>query len=128
MKATATFQHHRWEALPEDGMGGSITRRLVSGQQAMVARIAFKAGDVAPRHSHPNEQITCILSGALSFQLGAAGEQELVLRAGELLVIPPDLPHGAQALEDTQVIDIFAPPRQDWLAGTGAYAREEASA
>jgi quercetin dioxygenase-like cupin family protein len=67
-----------------------------------------------------------VLSGALRFQLGARGEHELVARAGDVLVIPADLPHGAQALEDTQLIDVFAPPREDWLAGTGAYQREEA--
>jgi quercetin dioxygenase-like cupin family protein len=125
MTASATFQHHRWEDLPEEGMGGAITRRFVAGGQAMVAEISLKAGDVAPRHSHPNEQVTCLLSGAMRFQLGAAGEHELVARAGEILVIPADLPHGAEALEDTRVLDIFAPPRQDWLAGVQGYPDEE---
>lgn len=75
------------------------------------------------RHSHENEQITYILEGALKFWLGANGEQEVIVRSGEVLVIPSNLPHRALALEDTLDVDIFNPPRQDWLAGTDAYLR-----
>jgi len=124
MSAPAGFHHHRWEDLSEEAMGGAITRRFVTGRQAMVAQIFFKAGDVAPRHFHPNEQVTCLVSGALRFELGEDGQHELIARAGEVLVIPAGLPHGAQALEDTEVFDVFAPPRQDWLAGGGAIPAE----
>ena len=80
-------------------------------------------GAEVPRHSHENEQITYILEGALLFKLGANGEREVMVRAGEVLVIPSYLPHSALALEDTLDVDVFNPPRQDWLAGTDAYLR-----
>lgn len=99
---------------------GTITRRLVTGEQAMVAEVVLRAGDIAPRHSHSNEQVTCLLSGAMRFRLGADGEHELIARAGGVLVIPPNLPHEAEALEDTRVLDVFAPPRHDWLAQADA--------
>jgi quercetin dioxygenase-like cupin family protein len=124
MTSSASFRHHRWKDVREQVMGGTITRRFVAGEQAMVAQICFKAGDMAPRHSHPNEQITYLVSGALRFQLGEHGEQELVARAGEVLVIPSGLPHAAEALEDTEVVDVFAPPREDWLTGSDAFPPE----
>jgi quercetin dioxygenase-like cupin family protein len=105
-------------------MKGKITRRIVSGDQVMSAEIFLAKGDDVPRHSHPNEQVSHILSGALSFSLGEEGADEVVVvRGGEVLVIPANLPHAAVALEDTLAIDIFAPPRQDWLNGTDAYLR-----
>jgi quercetin dioxygenase-like cupin family protein len=89
----------------------------------MIAHVHFEKGDDVPRHSHENEQITYILEGALLFKLGANGEREVIVRAGEVLVIPSFLPHSAVALEDTLDVDVFNPPRQDWLAGTDAYLR-----
>jgi quercetin dioxygenase-like cupin family protein len=85
--------------------------------------VYLKKGDDVPQHSHDNEQLTYILQGALHFWLGAHGERELTVRAGEVLVIPSNLPHRALALEDTLDVDVFCPPRQDWLAGTDAYLR-----
>ena len=89
----------------------------------MIAHVYLKKGDDVPRHSHENEQITYILDGALEFWFGAADERHFVVRAGEVVVIPSLLPHRALALEDTLDVDIFCPPRQDWLAGTDAYLR-----
>ncbi len=89
----------------------------------MIAHVYFKRGIEVPRHSHENEQITYILEGALQFHLGANGEREVIVRAGEVLVIPSYLPHSAVAIEDTLDVDVFNPPRQDWLAGTDAYLR-----
>jgi quercetin dioxygenase-like cupin family protein len=83
----------------------------------------LKKGVDVPRHSHENEQITYILEGALQFWLGANDERELIVRAGEVLVIPSNVPHRALALEDTLDMDVFNPPRQDWLDGTDAYIR-----
>jgi quercetin dioxygenase-like cupin family protein len=79
---------------------------------------------VVPRHQHANEQITYVLEGALRFRLGPAGDEQVDVRAGEVLTIPPDLPHSAEALEDTLDVDVFDPPRQDWLDGTDAYLRK----
>ena len=115
--------HYRWDDLPAEKLKGGITRKLVTGERMMIAHVYFKKGDDVPQHSHDNEQLTYVLSGALHFWLGAKGEQELVVRAGEVIVIPSNLPHRALALEDTLDVDVFCPPRQDWLSGTDAYLR-----
>jgi quercetin dioxygenase-like cupin family protein len=89
----------------------------------MIAHVYLKKGDEVPQHSHENEQITYVLEGALQFWLGEKGERELTILAGEVLVIPSNLPHRALALEDTLDVDVFNPPRQDWLDGSDAYLR-----
>jgi len=99
-----------------------IHRRVISGEQAMVAHIYLKKGAVVPMHSHHNEQVTYLLEGELKFWIGEE-EAELVLRAGEVLHIPPHVPHAAEALEDCLDVDVFSPPRQDWLDGTDDYLR-----
>jgi quercetin dioxygenase-like cupin family protein len=116
-------KHYRWEELPAEELKDGLTRRLVTSDRMMIAHVYLKKGIEVPRHSHENEQITYILEGALQFHLGAKGERELIVRAGEVLVIPSYLPHSAVALEDTLDVDVFNPPRQDWLAGTDAYLR-----
>ena len=115
--------HYRWSDLPAEPLKGTISRRLVTSERMMIAHVYFKKGDDVPRHSHENEQITYILEGALEFWFGAGDDRRLVVRAGEVVVIPSHLPHRALALEDTLDVDIFCPPRQDWLAGTDAYLR-----
>ena len=89
----------------------------------MLAHVYLKKGCVVPRHSHENEQLTYVLEGALHFWLGEDESEEVVVRAGEVLTIPSNLPHKALALEDTLDVDVFSPPRQDWLSGTDAYLR-----
>lgn len=120
---STTAKHYRWDDLPAEPLKGTITRRMVTGERIMIAHVYFKKGDDVPRHSHENEQITYILSGALHFWFGASGETEKTVRAGEVVVISSNLPHRAVALEDTLDVDVFCPPRQDWLAGTDAYLR-----
>jgi quercetin dioxygenase-like cupin family protein len=115
--------HHRWDQIPAEPLKGTITRRLITGERIMLAHVYLKKGDDVPRHSHENEQVTYILEGALHFWCGANDEQELIVRAGEVLVIPSNVPHRALALEDTLDVDIFSPPRQDWLSGTDIYLR-----
>jgi quercetin dioxygenase-like cupin family protein len=114
---------YRWDDLPAETLKGTITRRLVTTERMMIAHVYFEKGDDVPRHSHENEQITYILSGALQFWLGANDDEEVTVRAGEVLVIPSGLPHRALALEKTLDVDVFCPPRQDWLNGTDAYLR-----
>ena len=122
--AAAQAVHTRWEDVPVEAMNPLLTRAFITGAEAMIARIDLKKGCVVPRHSHPNEQIAYIFEGALVFLLGEQGtEQRVTVRAGEVLVIPPGLPHAAEALEDTVDYDIFAPPRQDWLNKDDAYLR-----
>ena len=115
----------RWSDVPAEPMNPQLTRRFITGEQAMLARIDLKKGVIVPRHSHANEQIAWIMEGALRFTLGEQGkaQQEITVRAGEVLVIPAHLPHAAEALEDTVDFDIFAPPRQDWIDKDDAYLR-----
>jgi unsaturated pyranuronate lyase len=119
----ATAKHYRWKELPAEPMRGTITRRLITSDRMMIAHVYLKKGDEVPQHSHENEQITYILEGVLQFWLGEKGERELTVHAGEVLVIPSYLPHRALALEDTLDVDVFNPPRQDWLDGSDAYLR-----
>jgi quercetin dioxygenase-like cupin family protein len=114
---------HRWDDLPLESLNERLDRRLVTGERIMLAHVYLKEGCVVPMHRHENEQMTYILEGALRFRLGEDGEREVVVRAGEVLHIPSDLPHEAVALEDTLDVDIFSPPRQDWLQGTDHYLR-----
>ena len=114
---------HRWEALPRERLNPLLERRIVTGQRMMITHVYLKKGCVVPAHRHENEQITYVLDGALRFRLGERGEQVVDVRAGEVLCIPPDLPHSAEALEDTLDVDIFDPPRRDWLDGTDKYLR-----
>jgi quercetin dioxygenase-like cupin family protein len=120
----ASVTHHRWADLPAEPLRGGITRRLITGERMMIAHVYLKKGDDVPRHAHENEQITYILQGVLQFWFGAEDERELIVRAGEVLVIPSNVPHRALALEDTLDVDVFNPPRQDWLSGTDAYLRK----
>lgn len=115
--------HYRWDDLAAEPLKGTITRKLIASERMMIAHVHLGRGDEVPRHAHENEQITYILSGALHFWLGEAGEQEVTVRAGEVLVIPSNLPHRAVALEDTLDVDVFNPPREDWLNGSDAYLR-----
>ena len=117
--------HYRWDEMPKDELSDTIARRLITGDQMMLAHVYLKQGAVVPKHSHHNEQITYILEGALRFHLGDDGSQEVIVRAGEVLTIPAWLPHTAEALEDTLDVDVFSPPRQDWLDGSDSYLRQK---
>jgi quercetin dioxygenase-like cupin family protein len=115
--------HYRWDDLDAEPLKGTITRRMITGTSMMIAEVRLGKGEIVPQHAHHNEQITYITAGALHFKLGADGAHEVTVRAGEVLVIPSNMPHSAEALEDTIDIDIFSPPREDWLNGTDAYLR-----
>ncbi|MDP2480516.1 MAG: cupin domain-containing protein [Candidatus Palauibacterales bacterium] len=118
-------RHFRWDDMPREAVTDSISRRLVTGERMMLAHVYLDRGAVVPKHEHDNEQITYILEGALRFWLGEDGREEIVVRAGEVLHIPSHLPHKAEALEDTLDVDVFCPPRQDWLDGTDSYFHEQ---
>jgi quercetin dioxygenase-like cupin family protein len=115
--------HHVWAKIPAEPLKGTITRKLVTGERMMIAHVHLKKGDDVPRHHHENEQLTYILEGALRLWFGPNDEREITVRAGEVVVIPSNVPHRALALEDTLDVDVFDPPRQDWLNGTDAYLR-----
>jgi len=116
--------HYRWDDLPREELNPEIGRRLVTGERLMLAHVYLAKGAVVPQHAHDNEQLTYILEGSLRFFLGEDGDEVVDVAAGEVLHIPSNLPHRAEALEDTLDVDVFAPPRQDWLDGSDAYLRE----
>lgn len=109
-----------WESVPLEVMSDVISRKIISGEKAMVAQVFLKKDAVVPEHHHESEQITYILEGALKFELEG---REVVVRAGEVLHIPSNVPHRAVALEDTLDLDIFSPIRADWLTRDDAYLR-----
>jgi quercetin dioxygenase-like cupin family protein len=115
--------YHRWRDIAAEPLKGGITRKLITGERMMIAHVHLKKGDDVPRHAHENEQLTYILEGSLQLWFGANDERTIVVNAGEVVVIPSNVPHRALALEDTLDVDVFNPPRQDWLTGTDAYLR-----
>lgn len=117
------LQYLRWNEVENEQLNPLLSRQLITGEHLMLARVLLKRGCVVPEHSHENEQLTFILEGALKFWIDG---RELVVRAGEVLCIPPHMPHKAEALEDTVDMDVFYPPRQDWLNKTDAYLRQQA--
>ena len=117
----AQYRHIPWDSVELEHLNPMLRRQFVVGEKLMVARVLMKKGCVVPLHSHHNEQVTYILEGALKFGLNG---EEVVVREGEVLCIPPNVPHQAVALEDTVDLDIFTPPREDWIAKTDAYLRE----
>jgi quercetin dioxygenase-like cupin family protein len=120
---TKDAKQYRWEDLPTEALTPLLGRRVITAERMMIAHVYLKKGCVVPRHSHENEQITYVLEGALHFWLGEDGSDERTVRSGEVLLIPSNLPHKAEALEDTLDVDVFCPPRRDWLDGTDAYLR-----
>ena len=121
MPTDTAVRFFRWEDMPKERVTDMIDRRLITGDRMMLAHVYLKKGSIVPKHSHENEQLTYILEGALRFWIGDDGAQEVVVRAGEVLTIPSNVVHKAEALEDTLDVDIFSPPRQDWLNHTDSY-------
>ena len=116
------LQHLSWDKVEREVLTPLFERQLIVGQDVMLARILLRKGCVVPMHSHENEQVSSILIGALKFLIDG---KEIVLRAGEVLTIPPHMPHEAVALEETLAIDVFHPPRADWINKTDAYLRRK---
>jgi unsaturated pyranuronate lyase len=119
------LKHISWNSVPIEELNPLLGRHFIVGEKVMIARVLLKKGSVVPRHSHHNEQLTYILEGALKFLID---DKEIVVRAGEVLCIPPNMPHEAEALEDTVDLDIFNPPREDWIEKRDEYLRSEAEA
>jgi unsaturated pyranuronate lyase len=111
---------HRWTDIASESITPSVARRYFTGDRVTVARFELTRGGVVPRHSHENEQVSCVLSGALKFDFDG---REVVVRGGEVMQIPGSVPHEVTVLEDTVVIDVFSPVRQDWIDRTDTYFR-----
>ena len=116
---------YRWDDMPKEAVSDVLERRLITGDRMMLAHVYLKKGAIVPRHSHENEQITYILEGGLRFWIGGDEAEVIDVLAGEVLHIPSQVPHKAEALADTLDVDIFSPPRQDWLDKTDDYLRRK---
>jgi quercetin dioxygenase-like cupin family protein len=116
-------RHYRWDDMPKETLNALLGRRMITGERVMLTHVYMEPGVIVPMHSHENEQLTYILEGTLRFWLGDDESEPVDVHAGEVLYIPPNLPHKAEALERTLDVDIFSPPREDWLAGTDDYLR-----
>ena len=110
-----------WNQLPEEQMNPMVSRQVIHTDSLTIARIRIQLGGAVGVHSHVNEQVTTIERGALKFFIDGG---EKIVRAGETLTIPPHVPHGVEALEDTIAVDVFCPRREDWIRGDDAYMRK----
>jgi quercetin dioxygenase-like cupin family protein len=110
--------HHRWADISSEQITDAIERRFITGDSMTVGRFALKRGGAVPPHAHPNEQISIVLSGALRFTIDGV---DTIVRGGEAMQIPGNALHGVEVLEDTIVIDVFSPVRQDWIDKTDTY-------
>jgi quercetin dioxygenase-like cupin family protein len=116
------MSHYDWNQIPEERLNPLVTRRVIHTVAMTVARLRIAKGAVVPAHRHVNEQLAMVEQGALKFDLD--GEQILV-SAGQALAIPSGVPHGVEAMEDSVVMDLFTPRRQDWIDGDDSYLREK---
>ncbi len=121
IRTRAQVKYLRWSEVELENLNPLLQRQLIVGHELMLTRVLLKKGCIVPMHSHVNEQLSYILEGALKFWIDG---REIVLRAGEVLTIPPNMPHKAEALEDTVDLDIFHPPREDWINKTDSYLRK----
>jgi quercetin dioxygenase-like cupin family protein len=120
MNASTQPKYIPWKDVEHEELSPLIGREMVVGDKIMLARVFLKKGAHVPLHQHPNEQVTYILEGALKFSIDG---KEIVVGAGEVLCIPSNMPHEAWAVEDTLDLDIFDPPREDWLTKNDSYLR-----
>ncbi|HZL26371.1 MAG TPA: cupin domain-containing protein [Acidobacteriaceae bacterium] len=121
---TTLAKFHRWSDIPLEELNPLLKRQFVSGEQGTIAHIHLKKGCIVPTHVHHNEQFSAVISGAMRFTLNPGGDAEVFdLGPGDLLIIPGNVPHMAQALEDTLNLDVFTPVREDWESGNDAYLR-----
>jgi quercetin dioxygenase-like cupin family protein len=114
------MEHFAWESVPLEVLSPMLSRKVITGEKAMLAQIFLKQDAVVPEHHHESEQMSYVLEGALKFELEG---REVVVRKGELLCIPSYVPHRVVAVEDSVSLDIFSPIRKDWLAKDDAYLR-----
>jgi len=125
MNQTERVRTFRWDEMEKEHVVEGIDRRIINGDRMMLTHVYLKRGAVVPLHSHENEQITYILEGTQRFWIGDEESEPIDIHAGEVLHIPSNVPHKAEALEDTLDVDVFSPPRQDWLDKTDDYFRRK---
>jgi quercetin dioxygenase-like cupin family protein len=123
MPSKKEVSFYRWDSMKKERVSDMLERRLITGDRMMLAHVYLKKGCIVPKHSHENEQLTYILEGALKFWIGDDESEEITVHPGEVLLIPSQVPHKAEALEETLDVDVFSPPRQDWLDKKDDYLR-----
>jgi len=111
---------YNWRNIPEEQLSPSLVRQTIHTPQMTIARLRLAKGAIVPVHHHVNEQITMLQSGVLRFVVGG---EEVIVGAGDALRIPPHAPHSVETLEEAIAIDLFTPPREDWIRGDDAYLR-----
>jgi quercetin dioxygenase-like cupin family protein len=116
----STVTHHRWADIAPEPINAAITRRYLTAERVTVARFDLKRGGVVPLHAHENEQVSIVVDGALRFRIDG---RDILVRTGEVMQIPPNVPHEVEVIEDTLVFDVFSPIRQDWIDKTDTYFR-----
>lgn len=115
------MQLYEWNRIEKEQLNPSFARQVIHGETMTVARVYLNKGCLVPEHSHLNEQISMLEQGTLRFVIGGV---ERILKAGQVLRIPPHVPHSAEALEDAIAVDLFSPIREDWIRGDDAYLRK----
>ena len=116
--SVATVTHHVWNNIAAEQLTPNVSRRYLTGERVTIARFELTRGGVVPLHAHENEQVSIVMNGALRFTIDG---REFVVRTGEVMQIPPNVPHEVEVLEDTLVFDVFSPLRQDWIDKTDTY-------
>ncbi len=112
---------YNWSAIEEEKLNPLLSRQVIHTEQMTIAQLWLGKGSLVPVHAHVNQQTTMVKSGALEFEMGG---EKLVLKAGDVLVIPPNLPHQVVALEESTATDLFTPAREDWIRGDDSYLRK----
>jgi quercetin dioxygenase-like cupin family protein len=110
--------HHRWAEVPNEQITDTVARRFITGDSVTIGRFELKKGGIVPSHAHVNEQVSMVMSGVIRFLVGG---RETIVKAGELIQIPPNVPHEIEVIEDAVAIDVFSPIRQDWIDKTDSY-------
>jgi quercetin dioxygenase-like cupin family protein len=113
--------NYNWAEIPLEQLTPLLSRRVIHTPALTIAKLTLLKGAIVPLHHHVNEQVTMMQSGALRFEMEG---RDVIVRGGEALCIPPDVPHLVEALEDSEATDVFTPPRQDWIGGDDSYLRK----
>ncbi len=124
MSKIGDVQQLNWDTIPREELAEGLARQMMTGDKAMVAKIYIAKDAIVPKHHHVNEQVTLVIAGSLKFRHGENLDVERIANTGDIIVTPENVPHEVVGLEDSVAIDIFSPPRQDWLDGTDDYFRK----
>ncbi|PYP90247.1 MAG: cupin domain-containing protein [Blastocatellia bacterium AA13] len=119
------MRHFKWDEIPVEQVNDKFIRKLAWDGKVMIAWMECKKGCYVPAHSHENEQLTFVISGQWRFEIDG---KTIFVGANEMLHIPSNVVHSAEAVDDLVAYDIFTPPREDWIKGEDAYLRNAPSA